>query len=338
MSSDLRSTRSSEFPRTAKWVIAGLVALVGVGAAAYSVWPSARPEPPLPLDLQRTRSASASAPGGSPTAVPINLPAGATASVRTSEVHGEPPPPPPPSKPPNPPDVRTVKADASWDPLRESLARAIEAAALQVPDLTETKAKTAADLGKWGSLALMTMACTDGPRGMESLRELGATTDALPESDPALGRLAGLFEGATLDAANARVLKPPAVRRAGIPNIPPSSPGEKAPRRMMLSMTQMQSGEQAQTGMMLANPDIFPRVQNHAEDKLPAWEVRVPLTMTVGGEKVTQSEATVLMVRDAKTGTWQPASWGVVYFEPAAADLVMKSIRALAPRRDAAPK
>ncbi len=312
------------------YAIAAVIACAGIGLAVWTLIPEKRPEPRGP-GILGARSSAGSPSGNSRTPGgldPGNLPPGA--QVVRSTASGSPTAdgrfPFEVAELKNPPDHKPVKADDSWPSLMDQLASAIEVAAKDVPNLSDTPTKTAHDLGQAGARALLCALTTDNTRSLEAIKDLGGDTNLMLPSGPPMGPVAGAFADGQIDLANITVRKAPQIERRRSP-MPPPEDGAPRRRAMMISMMKNTTEAGEVSVMTVDEGGLFPNVADFTKDKLPAWDIHVPIKVAINGvEPAKPTIVSVIMAKDPKSGQWSPASWNYIVSDPQAASSIMKGM------------
>lgn len=333
------ASRSNSSRPTWMYAAAALVACAGIGLAVWTLIPEKRPEPRGPGALSRSNPAGSPSSGNAagPNGLP-DLPPGAHVVRKTA-----PGSPTPEGRYPfevavlkNPPDHRLVKADESWSSLMDQLASAIEVAAKDVPNLSDTPTKTAHDLGQAGARALLSALTTDNTRALEAIKDLGGDSALMLPSGPPMGPVAGAFADGEIDLANITVRKAPQAERRR-PPMPPPEDGSPRKRAMMISMSKDNSESGETSTMTVDEGGLFPNVADYTKDKLPAWDIHVPIKVALDGvEPEKPTILSVIMAKDPQSGQWSPASWNYIVRDSQVASGVMKSVMAQAAKMRAA--
>jgi len=228
-------------------------------------------------------------------------------------------------------------ADATAEPLRATLKRAIEARLALVVDWGTSPVKTADEIADRAATALMARLRGEAAWA-GAVASLGGDAGALPKSGAeggggAAAAIYKVFEGAGVDVSQISARKGAAggpMMGGGVPGPKSgaggSGEGGRRPRAVSVSRSAGPGGA-SDLEMLLPTGDEFAAVQGYAGDPLPEVEIEVPVRLSGVDAPAGSARLSVVMAPVSADGPWQPAAFVLRLDDGPAGDALMRAIR-----------
>lgn len=230
-------------------------------------------------------------------------------------------------------------AEATAEPLRATLKRAIEARLALVVDWGTSPVKTADDIADRAATALMARMRGEAAWA-GAVTSLGGDAGALPKAGAeggggAAAAIYKVFEGAGVDVSQVSARKGAAggpMMGGGAPSpkggAGASGEGGRRPRAVSVSRSAGPGGGGASDlEMLLPTGDEFAAVQGYAGDPLPEVEIEVPVRLSGVNAPAGSARLSVVMAPVSADGPWQPAAFVLRIDDGPAGDALMRAIR-----------